>query len=230
MIQVRALLFETNSSSTHVVVVHKTKSSDDFTTRFWFSDYSLETEFGRCESQLVEGVQNKIAYAYIVVSDIAQWKKEPDSLQKFLDNLYSVAEEFYFEDAYSKFSKDDIQTTIELIKNSSKNYGGYVDHVEDFWDNGFYRRLVEDKDFVRSLIFDEYSYITVGGDEYRGYNLKKIGFQDDYDDEHRNPSYKYEEGEDGYPVYKDPTEKYTGEFWNKVKELKKDNDIFFKGN
>lgn len=227
MIQKRYSLFETNSSSTHAIVVHKTKSTDDLTDKFWFSDWGMETAFGRCESMLVDSVQNKIAYAYIVVKDIADWKKEADAVQKFLDNLYSVSEEFYNKNKYSEFSKQNIDNVIYFIDNQ-KEYNAYVDHVEDFCDNGFYRRLVDDKDFVRRLVYDENSYITVGGDEYRGYNLKKIGFEHDYDYGYSGKT--REIGDDGYYKYVDPADYYIGEFWDKVKELRKENEIFFKGN
>ena len=225
MIQTRKSLFETNSSSTHAVVVHKTKNSNDLAKSFYFSDYGLETYFGRCESAIVETVQNKIAYAYLVVKDIADWKKEPDAVKKFLDNLYEVSKDFYSDKKYHEFSKKDIDNTINIIE-AQQDYDAYVDHVEDFWDNGFYRKLVDDKDFVRCLIYDDNSYITVGGDEYRGYNLKKIGFQHDY--EYSGIEHKLDA--DGHFEYIDPADYYVGEFWDKVKELRKDNEIFFKGN
>ena len=56
-------------------------------------------------------------------------------------------------------------------------------------------------------MFNRDSYITVGGDEYRGYNIKTIGFEYDYDKDYEHT-----------------------EFWNKIEEYEKDKDVFFKGN
>ena len=65
-------------------------------------------------------------------------------------------------------------------------------------------RLINDKEFVKRFIFNIDSYITVGGDEYRGYNIKTIGFEYDYENEE--------------------------DFINKLKEYEKNNDVYLKGN
>ena len=57
------------------------------------------------------------------------------------------------------------------------------------------------------LLFNRDSYITIGGDEYRGYNIKTIGFEYDYGG-----------------MFED------NEFEEKLREYEKDNDVFLKGN
>ena len=235
MIQTRDRIFETNSSSTHAVCVHKTTTPDDFNKTYHMYAYE-SCEFGRCESMLVESLVGKLAYAYIVAKDLSEWKSNNTghTLDEFLKNLYEVAEEFYVEpkdeyDRHHAVSKENIDSIIKQIDEMIEKYDAYVDHTEDFLDNGFYERLMTDKDFVKRLIFDDESYITVGGDEYRGYNIKTIGFEDDYEDEY-NENYHYQEDENGWPIYVDPRDRYTGEFWDKVKEYSKNFEIYFKGN
>jgi hypothetical protein len=235
MRQIRKSLFETNSSSTHAICIHKNSKPENFQDKYYL--YSFESFcYGRCESELIESTIGKIAYAYIVAKDLSNWEsnKTGYTINDFLKNLYEVAEEFYVEpkDKYEKhdiLSKENLDELIKQIDKLEENYDAYVDHTEDFLDNGFYEKLMSDKDFVKRLIFDTESYITVGGDEYRGYNLKKIGFQDDYNETY-NRNYHYQEDENGWPLYVDPSEKYIGEFWDKVKELRKEFEIYFKGN
>lgn len=119
----------------------------------------------------------------------------------------------------------------------------YVDHCEDFETNGFVERILSDEQFLKRFIFNTDSYITVGGDEYRGYCIKTIGFECDYDDD--DVEYVNEKGErppkewfnkngcikDEYwdEYCKDYNIK-AGGFWDKLKEYEKDNDVFLKGN
>ena len=235
MIQIRDNIFETNSSSTHAVCIHKDSKPEDFSDKYYVWGFE-SFAFGRCECELVESLAGKIAYAYIVAKDISSWKSNNTghTLDEFLKNLYEVAEEFYVkpEDEYDNhhmLSKENLDELIKQIDEMEESYDAYVDHTEDFLDNGFYERLMTDKDFVKRLIFDENSYITVGGDEYRGYNIKTIGFEDDYEYEY-NENYHYQEDENGWPIYVDPRDHYIGEFWDKVKEYSKNFEIYFKGN
>ena len=95
-------------------------------------------------------------------------------------------------------------------------YNSYVDHVEYFeFSIGndrrasypcveFLEKLLNDDDYLKVFLFSSESYITIGGDEYRGYNLKTVGFEYDYSEE------------------KD---------WEKrLDEYNKTHDIYFKGN
>ena len=84
----------------------------------------------------------------------------------------------------------------------------YVDHTESFKDNGFITKLLEcDREFIKRFLYNTDSYIAVGGDEYHGFYIKKVGFEYDYGD--------------GYDD--------DNEFFSKVEELEKDNDIWLKG-
>ena len=237
MRQVRKSLFETNSSSTHAVVVTKEMQCEtDYKEFFSYGGYC----FGRCESQLVDSLCNKLAYVYIVVEDLINWKenevlkRHPDyTKEDFINTVIEISRK-YFEEPEEEwmkrnaFNEENLKRFFNELNEMIRKCDAYVDHVEDFVDNGFFERIITDKDFLERLLFDEDSYITVGGDEYRGYNLKQVGFEDDYE-YHYNKEFerKYE---DNWPVWSDPTEMYVGEFWDKVKELRKDFDIYFKGN
>ena len=119
----------------------------------------------------------------------------------------------------------------------------YVDHTENFGENGFINKILDaDVEYIKKLIFNKESYITIGGDEYRGYNIKTIGFEYDYKDgDHR----MNEKGElppkewldergcikdEYWDRYWDEYTLETGEFWDKLREYEKKNDVFLKGN
>lgn len=95
-------------------------------------------------------------------------------------------------------------------------YNSYVDHTEyfefcigddrriDYPCVEFLEKLLNDDDYLRVFLFSRESYITIGGDEYRGYNLKTVGFEYDYGRE---------------------------EDWIKrIEEYKETHDVYFKGN
>ena len=100
-----------------------------------------------------------------------------------------------------------------------ERWRNYVDHANDLDHTDIIERLKTDDEFVKRFIFSKESYITVGGDEYRGYNIKTIGFEYDYDNNYINT------GTEECPNYED-----VGEFWDKLKEYEKDNDVYLKGN
>ena len=119
----------------------------------------------------------------------------------------------------------------------------YVDHTEDFGENGFINKILEaNVEYIKKLIFNKESYITIGGDEYRGYNIKTIGFEYDYKEGDHRMNEKGElppkEWLDERGCIKDEYwDRYwneytleTGEFWDKLREYEKENDVFLKGN
>lgn len=233
---VRRNTFETNSSSTHALVVpHKVDKEN------WSLNDSLdhEYEFGRQESRLVEDWDEKLAYVYIIVKDFSEWNhnqefdKEID-LEKFkkrVNDAYNKALKLVEYKPYDgdpkpndifKYIDSDGKEplgNIHIVSLSGWTLTPYVDHVEDFASNGFLEKVLNDDEFLIKLIFNRDSYITIGGDEYRGYNLKTIGFQYDYDEDYIN------QGTEEQPRYED-----VGEFWNKLEEYEKENDVFLKGN
>lgn len=292
---VRDSVFETNSSSTHVIVIpHKVDESN----------YSLhnsldhEYQFGRGDYTLFSDWDEKLAYTYFVLEDQFSWLKDRDpkeaslyrkvivtesDLQAFRNKVNKIYEElkkehdicphcdpspddifnlirmeniksehwsFIDEDNKSEemvnknFSKDVLERLESIFPDymSSARYPDsvYVDHTEDFDTNGFIEKILNaDEDFIKRFIFNRDSYITVGSDEYSGYNIKTIGFQYDYDS-----SEEYQVNEKGercpdrdefkdfdewwkvqenYPITK-------GGFWDKLAEYEKENDVFLKEN
>lgn len=202
MIQVRQNIFETNSSSTHAICVHKDSTTEDWD--HYFSLWTYDTCFGRQDS-LVDRVPDKIAYVYIMVKMISQHLGDGGE-EIFLNNLYNIFQKHYDIDEFKKAqSPKQILTDFLCDIDDEYNAGrAGIDHVQAFEDNGLYERIKTDKDFLERLIFDENSYITTGSDESRGYNFKKIGFEYDYEN------------------YED--------FWKKVEDLKHNFEIYLKGN
>lgn len=223
---IRHNTFETNSSSTHALVVpHKVDEEN------WNLSDSLdhEYEFGRQESRLVTDWDEKLAYVYMVVKDFSEWNHN----QEFDTNIIDLKKfKKRINDAYKKVLKmvkykpydgdpkpDDIFRYIDsdgkeplgdihIMSLSGWVPTPYVDHVEDFASNGFLEKILNDDEFLIKLIFNRDSYITIGGDEYRGYNIKTIGFEYDYGD-------MFDEN---------------NKFWKKLEEYEKENDVFLKGN
>lgn len=147
-------------------------------------------------------------------------KDKADLTRELTKEEKAIQDEFELEDnevvVFDQLNDDEqeIARLMHILPDYVSGYYNevYVDHVEDFGTNGFLEKIINaDVDYIKKLIFNKDSYITVGGDEYRGYNVKTIGFEDDYE-------YKYEKDE------------IVGEFWDKLKEYEKDNDVYLKGN
>lgn len=231
---IRRGTFETNSSSTHALVIpHKVDKERYDLYESLDSNYG----FGRDESRLVDDWDEKLAYVYYTIHSLIGYK--------WSDNQYEITKEMV-EDFKKKVNKlykevgkiakyksnnlkpDDIFNCIEGKKDIERNvicldtfYGEpYVDHVGEFADEDkFFDKVFNDDEFLKRFLFNKDSYITIGGDEYRGYNIKTIGFQYDYEEHYIN------HGTEQNPQYED-----VGEFWDKLKEYEKENDVFLKGN
>lgn len=123
-----------------------------------------------------------------------------------------------------------------------ERYGNYIDHACDLENKNILNRLIKDKEFVKRFIFNKNSYITIGGDEYRGYNIKTIGFEYDYDSKGHYINENLEEPPtDWFDKKGCVKDKYwnrymkeypypNSDFWKKLIEYKKDNDVYLKGN
>ena len=218
--------FETNSSSTHALVIpHKVKDYN-----YSLSD-SLDNNYcyGRDESRLVEYWDEKLAYIYVIIKELSDYnwsenqiKITKDMVKSFKERINKIYEEVYDIVEYkphNSLKPNDIFDYVDGKKEVERNvimldtfYGSpYVDHVGRFSDEDmkpFLEKIFNDDDFLKRFIFNKEGYITIGGDEYRGYNIKTIGFEYDYGD-----------------AYDDDNE-----FWEKLEEYKKDNDVFLKGN
>ena len=178
----------------------------------------------------IKKFKDRINKIYKEVEQIVQYKPydgdpKPNDIFKYIDN-----------DGEGKLG--DIE--FVYIHSWEKPYP-YVDHCEDFDTNGFLDRILNDDEYLKKFIFNNGSYITVGGDEYRGYNIKTIGFQYDYDSHYyvnskgekppkewfdKNGRIKDEYWDKYYEEYNIDA----GGFWDKLKEYEKNNDVYLKGN
>lgn len=253
--------FETNSSSTHAIVIPKKVEEED-----WDMGDSLDHkyEFGREECRLVDHWDEKLAYTYMILKDFEGWtdnnrktKVTKDTIKKFKDRINKIYKEVEQIVQYKPYDGDPKPNDIfKYIDNDGEGKLGdiefvyihswerpypYVDHCEDFDTNGFLGRILNDDEYLKKFIFNNGSYITVGGDEYRGYNIKTIGFQYDYDSHYyvnskgekppkewfdKNGRIKDEYWDKYYEEYNIDA----GGFWDKLKEYEKNNDVYLKGN
>lgn len=238
MRKIRKSCFETNSSSTHAIVIPKKAEEEKW------SLYAYEWEqnygFGREECRLVENWNEKLAYIYLVLRDTLE-----DEDMETLSNFKLRVERLFNETSSTlKGDYSDCIKPSDVFKYVDKesNYGNFVDHSAEIPEE-LIRKVLEDDDFLKRLLFNRGSYITIGGDEYRGYNIKGIGFEDDYDykdhyyvDKNGNKPPKEWFDENGVikdEHYKEYLENYNvdaGGFWDKLNEYKKENDVYLKGN
>ena len=207
MRKIRYGIFETNSSSTHAIVIPKEVKEDGYNA---YDSLDHDYGFGREECRLCDNWDEKLAYAYMLLKD-----NNVEELDIFKNQVIEVWEKLFGNKDYTPTPKD----VFNYIDRDGSNgdltgedgflilkerYGNYVDHACDLENKNILNRLIKDKEFVKRFIFNKDSYITIGGDEYRGYNIKTIGFEYDYENEE--------------------------DFINKLKEYKKNNDVYLKGN
>lgn len=254
--------FETNSSSTHAIVVPKKVNDDSYEL---YDSLDHDYGFGRCECRLCEHWDEKLAYAYMLLNVNCDWSqsdygwKPADITTKEEIDLFKKRVIKIWKDitatnkGYGRPTPQDIFNYIDrdgndgdLTENDdfviiTERWGNFVDHPNGLDKTDIVRRLKNDDEFVKRFIFSRDSYITVGGDEYRGYNIKTIGFEYDYNDHHyvndkgeRPPKEWYDKKGRLKDKYWD---KYDAEynidaggFWDKLKEYEKDNDVYLKGN
>ena len=207
MRKIRYGIFETNSSSTHAIVVPKEVKEEGYNA---YDSLDHDYGFGREECRLCDSWDEKLAYAYMLLKD-----NNVEELDTFKNQVIEVWEKLFGNKDYTPTPKD----VFNYIDRDGSNgdltgkdgflilkerYGNYVDHSCSLSNRDILNRLINDKEFVKRFIFNRDSYITIGGDEYRGYNIKTIGFEYDYENEE--------------------------DFINKLKEYEKDNDVYLKGN
>lgn len=226
-------MFETNSSSTHSLVVPKKVKDENYELEDSLDhDYS----FGREESRLVDSWDEKLAYIYITIKELNRWgnadyKITKSMLKTFKKRVNKLYQEVYNLVEYKPYDypqpndvfahidgKKELKTNVIIL---GKSYGEpYIDHVGEFkCQKDLLDKIFNDDEFLKRLLFNKGAYITIGGDEYRGYNIKTIGFQYDYEEDYIN------HGTENNPQYED-----VGEFWDKLKKYEEDNDVFLKGN
>ena len=207
MRKIRYGIFETNSSSTHAIVIPKEVKEDGYNA---YDSLDHDYGFGREECRLCDSWDEKLAYAYMLLKD-----NNVEKLDIFKNQVIEVWEKLFGNKDYTPTPKD-VFNYIDRDGSDGNltgkdgflilkgRYGNYIDHACDLENKNILNRLIKDKEFVKRFIFNKNSYITIGGDEYRGYNIKTIGFEYDYENEE--------------------------DFINKLKEYKKNNDVYLKGN
>lgn len=189
--------FETNSSSTHAIVVPKKIDGEDWDYMDGlFHGYG----FGRgIESRLVDNWDEKFAYAYIILKENGVRLKD---IKKFVSRANQMFKSDYYINpksvaSYMESDREDGNITghdyTYMLKDKwDESYGKYVDHSKNV-PSEFIDKILHDDEFLERFLFNKKSYITIGGDEYRGYNIKTIGFEDDYDCKGHNVNENWEE-------------------------------------
>lgn len=247
MKQVRQKLFETNSSSTHSIVVSLERNYEPTEYDLYTSWEEYDFQFGRETYRLLDCWDYKLAYIYIVLLgivtdyknvvapkvDLEKFKNRVNEIysevkSKFPDNtwrlhneipnhIFQIIEYAHSRDLGTATEEPKFEFSTDLYRHILKNsWSIYIDHTEYFVflegeDRRFNSPCVElleklqtDDDYLKTFLFSDESYITIGGDEYRGYNLKTLGFENDYNSD---------------------------ELWeSRVAEYEKTHDVYFKGN
>ena len=204
---IRYNTFETNSSSTHAIVVPKQVDSEKYDL---YDSLDHDYAFGREESRLCDSWDEKLAYTYMMLID-----NNVDGLDTFKNQVIEIWKEL-FNNTNCTPTPDNVFDYIDRDRSDGnltgedgflilkERYGNFIDHSCNLIDRNIINRLKNDKEFIKRFIFNRDSYITIGGDEFRGYNIKTIGFEYDYENE--------------------------DDFWNKLEEYKKNHDVYLKGN
>lgn len=245
MKKIRYGIFETNSSSTHAIVIPKEVKEDGYNA---YDSLDHDYGFGREECRLCDNWDEKLAYAYMLLKD-----NNVEELDTFKNQVIEVWEKLFGNKDYTPTPKDvfnyiDRDGTDGNLTGKDgflilkERYGNYIDHACDLENKNILNRLIKDKEFVKRFIFNKNSYITIGGDEYRGYNIKTIGFEYDYDSKGHYINENLEEPPtDWFDKKGCVKDKYwnrymkeypypNSDFWKKLIEYKKDNDVYLKGN
>lgn len=167
---------------------------------------------------LVKGVEiyldgdSQVKFAY--------WDKGEQKIRDPKEDEYMVAEASIEDQIRYKFPND-----------------VYVDHIEGLLGNGFIDKMINaDSNYLKSFIFNSDSYITIGSDEYHGFYVRTIGFQNDYKEQwvnengqmmpERDPNMSSEQWIEICDQYNE----IDSEFYRKLREYEKDHDVFLKGN
>lgn len=254
--------FETNSSSTHAIVIPHKVSEDSYDL---YDSLDHDYAFGREECRLCEHWDEKLAYAYMLLITNYDWsqndngwkpnntttKEDIDMFKKRITAMWEVVESKLQrkydptpQDVFDYIDRDGTDGNLtgdDGFMVLKERWGNYVDHANNLDHTDIIERLKTDDEFVKRFIFSRESYITVGGDEYRGYNIKTIGFEYDYSGHYyvnskgekplkewfdKNGRIKDEYWDEYYEEYNIDA----GGFWDKLKEYEKNNDVYLKGN
>lgn len=238
---IRNNIFETNSSSTHSLVVPHKVEKEDYSL---YDSLWHEYDFGRLECRLIDDWDEKLAYVYAILVSMLDYKGvTPVEIMNFKKRINKIYKEIEEDDSiiskphYKDLTPDQVFVKIDCDTYCCVDHAGDLQNQKEFLD-----KILNDDEFLKRFIFNKKSYITLGGDEYRGYNIKTIGFEYDYEEgDHRMnekgelPPKEWldERGcikEEYWDRYWNEYTLETGEFWDKLREYEKENDVFLKGN
>lgn len=254
--------FETNSSSTHAIVIPHKVSEDSYDL---YDSLDHDYAFGREECRLCEHWDEKLAYAYMLLTTNCDWsqndngwkpnntttKEDIDMFKKRITAMWEVVESKLQrkydptpQDVFNYIDRDGTDGNLtgdDSFMVLKERWGNYVDHANNLDHTDIIERLKTDDEFVKRFIFSRESYITVGGDEYRGYNIKTIGFEYDYSGHYcvnskgeRPPKEWFDEDgrikDEYWDKYYEEYNIDAGGFWDKLREYEKNNDVYLKGN
>jgi hypothetical protein len=149
MKQIRNMVFETNSSSTHSITLRGLK--DDYI----IPNYTLRVAFGEYgwEQERYDAVRDKLSYAFTMIQ-----YKIPEGKDLYFEIINSEYAKWICE-----MVKDFCGQEIEINKNNSIYYPcGYIDHqstdiLDDFWsddENEFKKNM---KEFIFN---SKYGFVT----------------------------------------------------------------------
>lgn len=212
MKKVRYGTFETNSSSTHSLVIPKTMTDSDidYINDSWERNYN----FGRDTFREVLTLDEKYAYVVAILTSIVYYDYEENTgirkLKKKLEEFKEYTKEVISNTLNTEERSYDLEKALDIIEDTHKylvntihksKYGNhldwdfYVDHVGEFnskWKSrkeefncaNFVDKILNDKEFYARYLLSRNAYIIVGSDEGYGYYIRKVGFEYDYEDDY----------------------------------------------
>ena len=151
MKQIRKGVFETNSSSTHSICIAKdTELSIPKSLHFSFGEFGWEKD-------RLDSIEEKASYLY---TGLIANKREEN-----IENIFEILrnkginvtneEEITIERSYTNLKG-------ELVKYSSSENGGYVDHSNEL--ENFLNFICADENNLMNYLFSDFSFIRTGND------------------------------------------------------------------
>ena len=239
MKKVRNKVFETNSSSSHSLILSKNivkinEKDDDWdkARKYFGSFYDLYSQIDSFDwEQYKEDLENALELAKAKDPKYYKWEfyselnerfnfdfsrgnprvfddfihktafilavnkyrdNEEDSItSKFIDKVIEKAEEHLRECK----NYDKVKALIEvflkwLFKNEDFIQEGLTSECSNY-DSILYK-IMEDEELIERFIFNEDSYIALGGDEYEGSYLRLVGTTNEYYDKYGSSNYMME--------------------------------------
>jgi len=199
---IRQSVFETNSSSTHCVVINKEDASlieesykqciDSYTSKITFN---FSGEYGWCTEEFTD-ISNKLAYMFIcIIRNKLEhiWyddKKDPKIIQEKLElrkiQIESIKEIFndinnlVKETTGYEIYCEDFENLCDKIENnevdSSDVIDGYVDHSDDKY-NGIIEPLLNNREDLKRFLFDTKSILYTSNDNGSNDHFEDLNYQ-----------------------------------------------------